>query len=214
MRTYQDTLKELEILRIESDNLLNKWKEQIELIGIEHPNSQKLLLKAISSEEKYVNSIRNLPHETFLSNAQHELVKNYETIYGLKLNKMPAGYHLTIPLLLPKKEKESATYIRTILQSFMQEIIGTGNIIEPLNEPITLIFVHEYDRNKKVTEWRDHSNIEINVVEDVLNMYLFKDDTGYYCRHMYLSQAAECNATQIYVLKNKYVQQFLKNFYA
>ena len=51
-----------------------------------------------------------------------------------------------------------------------------------------LIFRHIYDRNRPERSYRDHDNIELNMVVDIVALYLPPDDAPPRCAHYY------CNA--------------------
>ena len=47
---------------------------------------------------------------------------------------------------------------------------------------------------------RDHDNIEINMVSDIVAMYVMPDDGPAVCAHYYCSAAAEQERTEVYVV--------------
>lgn len=81
---------------------------------------------------------------------------------------------IRLPLLLPKKERGSASYIRGILypalRSFFQ---GKAPVRYP--ESI-MIFRHVYEKGRPERRYRDHDNIEVNMVSDTVAMYVLTDD--------------------------------------
>ena len=77
---------------------------------------------------------------------------------------------LRIPALLPKKEGGSAAYVRDFLYPAMRRFFA-GKL--PVSYPdCVLIFRHVYDQARPERAWRDHDNIEINIVADVIALYL------------------------------------------
>ena len=77
-----------------------------------------------------------------------------------------------------------------------------------IDEPATIIFRHNYSFDTPEKEYRDHDNIEINVVVDLLALYILIDDAPLRLRHYYLSVPSDENVTEIYVLPNRKFLQY------
>lgn len=107
-------------------------------------------------------------------------------------------FGVSIPALLPKKSKGSVNYIRSILYPSMHRFFKGK---EPTSYPAcTLIFRHVYDRNRPERMYRDHDNIELNIVADIIALYVMKDDSALRCTHYYCSAAGDCDRTEVYVV--------------
>lgn len=103
---------------------------------------------------------------------------------------------LYIPALLPKKEQGSASYIRGIVYPAMRRFFAG-------KPPVTyhdcvMVFRHVYDRNRPERAWRDHDNIEVNMVADAIALYLLADDAPRWCSHYYCSTAGDLDCTVVY----------------
>ena len=48
--------------------------------------------------------------------------------------------------------------------------------------------------------YRDHDNIEVNMVTDIITLYLLPDDAPRRCAHYYCSAAGEVDCTEVYVV--------------
>lgn len=111
---------------------------------------------------------------------------------------MTGWFYLEIPVLLPKKEQGAASYIRGVLYPAMRRFF-TGKA--PVSYPdCVLIFRHIYDRHRPERAWRDHDNIEVNMVTDIIALYLLPDDAPRHCAHYYCSAAGDQDATTVYVV--------------
>lgn len=117
----------------------------------------------------------------------------------VKINFTKEGWFvLSIPALLPRKEKGNAQYIREIVHDALSEYCKDKNI-QRFGKCI-LIYEHIYDHRIPKREWRDHDNIEINTVTDMIALFILRDDSPYVCSHVYVSKAGEQNRTNIYVV--------------
>ena len=117
----------------------------------------------------------------------------------IKIGFTPEGWFgLSIPALLPKKSKGGTDYIRAMLYPAMRKFF-TGK--EPVCYPnCVLIFRHVYDSTRPERAYRDHDNIEINMVADIVALYVMKDDAPLRCAHYYCSASGNHDRTEVFVV--------------
>ena len=114
---------------------------------------------------------------------------------------------IRLPLLLPKKERGSASYIRGILYPALRNFFqGKAPVRYP--ESI-MIFRHVYEKGRPERRYRDHDNIEINMVSDTVAMYVLTDDAPPCCDHFYCSAASTQERTEVYVVPARDFPQWL-----
>lgn len=114
---------------------------------------------------------------------------------------------LQMPILLPRKEKSSRSYIRGFLYPALEQFAFTREKIRYRN--CVLIFRHVYERNRPEREYRDHDNIELNTVVDAIAMFFLVDDTPLECRHYYCSAAGNAEKTEVYIVPRAEFQHWL-----
>jgi len=134
---------------------------------------------------------------------------------SMMLEQMPIKIEITkknwfkikIPALLPKKEKGSADYIRSSLYAAMRRYFyGKPPLYYPNS---VIVFNHIYNRKRPERSYRDHDNIELNMIVDVLALYLLKDDMPAICSHYYFSSVGDEDATEIFVIPQTSFAEFL-----
>lgn len=113
---------------------------------------------------------------------------------------------LRMPILLPRKEKSSRSYIRDVLYPVLEQF-AVGRRFRYRN--CVLIFRHVYDRNRPEREYRDHDNIELNTVVDAIAMFFLVDDTPLECRHYYCSTAGSTERTEVYIVPRSEFEDWL-----
>lgn len=107
-------------------------------------------------------------------------------------------FSLRIPALLPKKSQGSAEYVRSFLYPAMKEFFDG---LAPVRyTDCILIYRHIYDEKRPERRMRDHDNIEINMVSDIVAIYVMPDDGPEICSHYYCSAKGQTNRTEVYVL--------------
>lgn len=107
-------------------------------------------------------------------------------------------FSVRIPMLLPKKSKGSTDYIRSFLYPAMRDFFVEKPPVR--YREAVLIYRHVYDRRRPERQMRDHDNIEINMVSDIVAMYVMPDDGPAVCAHYYCSAAAKQERTEVYVV--------------
>lgn len=105
---------------------------------------------------------------------------------------------VSIPALLPKKEKGNSQYIREIVRDALYKYCRQNDVDK--FDKCVLVFEHVYDYKIPKRQWRDHDNIEVNTVSDMIALFLLRDDSAYICSHFYYSKAGKQNRTNIYVV--------------
>ena len=107
-------------------------------------------------------------------------------------------FSVRLPLLLPKKERGSAEYVRSILLPALRTFFADRPPVR--FEDCVLIYRHVYAEDRPERQRRDHDNIEINMVSDCIALYAMTDDAPGLCSHYYCSAAATVERTEVYVV--------------
>lgn len=133
------------------------------------------------------------------------------------LNEIEIGYteedwlKVTLPRLLPKKNRKGSThYIRDTLYPSMIAY-SASHPIKRLDDCV-IIFRHVYDSKEPQKAWRDHDNIEIKQVTDIIAFFAMKDDGPRICSHFYCSAAGDANKTEVYVVPSDQLTMWLEKY--
>lgn len=165
-------------------------------------NTYQMYEHALKLEEQMEQAVllsRTLPAYTGKPLAQAE-VSNIERLnIPLEIGFTKEGwFSLRIPALLPKKSEGSAEYVRSFLYPAMKEFFEG---LAPVRyTDCILIYRHVYDEKRPERRMRDHDNIEINMVSDIVAIYVMPDDGPEICSHYYCSAKGQTNRTEVYVL--------------
>jgi len=147
---------------------------------------------------------RQLPAYTGNPQAQKMTDQIIANNIPVRIGFTPEGWFaVIIPALLPKKQKGSADYIRGFLYPAMGEFFRGKQPVRYTD--CVLIFRHIYQRDRPERRYRDHDNIEINMVADIIALYVLFDDSPLSCFHYYCSAPGDENKTEIFVVpKNEF----------
>lgn len=127
-------------------------------------------LRVAELMEKAVLVARALPAYTGAPDAAMMVAKQTASVVHVEIGFTDEGwFSLRMPLLLPKKEHGSADYIRSILFPEMQRFFH--NQAPCRFKDCVLIYRHVYSRDRPERQRRDHDNIEINMVSDIVALY-------------------------------------------
>ena len=171
--------------------------------------SYNAAMKLEQLSEELVLKTRVLPAYTGMRKAYDDVQSIISATFPIEMSFTDNNwFHLKIPALLPKKEKGSVEYIRAALFPAMQEFFENREVIRFDNA--TIIFKHIYDGNRPERKMRDHDNIEVNMVTDIVAFYVLRDDNPTFLSHYYCSSTGECDYTDVFVIPQS---DFLKWLY-
>lgn len=168
----------------------------------DYPDAYGQSLKLEEQAEKLVLLTRTLPAYTGAALAfeavEQILTKNIPVEAGFTAEDW---FLVRIPALLPKKAGGSADYVRSFLYPAMKNFFAEK---EPVRyRDCVLIYRHVYDRRRPERRMRDHDNIEVNMVSDIIALYVMPDDDPGTCAHYYCSAAGNTERTEVYVVPKK-----------
>lgn len=183
IQTQIDTVKDF----YEAGNIVQAYEEAVRLE---------------ESTERMVLLTRTLPAYTGSPHAAMDITNLIALCIPVEIGFTVEGWFaVRIPALLPKKETGSAEYIRSFLYPAMRDFFKKKNPIRFTD--CVLIYRHVYNRAHPERKKRDHDNIEINMVSDIITMYVMPDDGPDFCSHYYCSAEGMEDRTEVYVIPKK-----------
>ena len=167
-------------------------------------------LRLEKTSEKAVLLTRALPAYTGNPKARLETENLIKLSIPIEIGFTKEGwFSLRIPALLPKKDAGSADYIRSSLYLAMREFFLDSQPVR-YNDCV-LIYRHIYARDRPERKKRDHDNIEVNMVSDIVAMYVLPDDGPSVCSHYYCSTQGQSDRTEVYVVPQCEFAGWLEN---
>ena len=141
------------------------------------PGAEEKLAGSVSAaklSEGVTLRVRSLPGHTGHPLAREHLRSAIREAVPVELGFTEQGWFcLRMPMLLPRKEKSSRSYLRGFLYPALEEFTAK---LEPIRYPnYVMIFRHVYDHRRPRWEYRDHDNIELNAVVDAIAMFLLPE---------------------------------------
>jgi hypothetical protein len=149
--------------------------------------------------ERFSLLTRVLPAYTGHPRAKEMMEDAILKVFPVEIGFTAEGWFcLRIPALLPKKNKGSPAYIADPLYPAMVRFWrGKPPVRYPYN---VTVFRHVYSRDRPERQYRDHDNIELNAIMDVVSLYVMVDDSPMRCRHYYFSAPGDGDRTEVYVI--------------
>ena len=207
MSRFQQTLDRV-------DQLLENMIKRIEKIrqlydaGM-YQACQVQLLRLEESSERLTLLTRALPCYTGARSAPEDVLQIIKDVIPVKIGFTEEGWFcIQIPQLLPKKESGSVNYLRGFLLPAMEEFFRDKPLIR--YPRCVLIYRHVYSKDYPERQYRDHDNIEVNLVSDTVALYTMPDDNPLVCNHFYCSSAGDPERTEVYVVPQRDFPQWLK----
>lgn len=156
-------------------------------------------LRLEETSEKLVLLTRALPAYTGCPHAGREVRAVVERSVPVEIGFTAEGwFSVRLPCLLPKKAAGSAEYIRSFLYPAMRRFFAARPPVRYAD--CVLVYRHVYDRERPERQRRDHDNIEVNMVSDIVALYVLPDDGPGVCSHYYCSVAGAAERTEVYVV--------------
>lgn len=157
------------------------------------------VLRLEEQAEKAVLLIRQLPVYTGRPSAKADSEQVVLSSVPLRIGFTPEGwFRLVIPALLPIKEHGNVNYYRGILYPAMQRFFAEHPPVR--FSPCVLIYRHVYVPERAERRVRDHDNIEVNMISDIVALYTMPDDNPHVCTHFYCSAQGDSDRTEVYVI--------------
>jgi hypothetical protein len=170
---------------------------------VEYPENYSNLSQQAAIRGEYIaHKLRGLVYGTtniskadYLANAADEM--------GINIANNDNGMvDITIPCLIPHRRKKQTGFITEPLYAALERFVSSRDSpFERFNHCVICI-THVYDevlfgKGRK----RDHENIEVKGIIDVLNTFLLTDDNGSLCDIFHAGEISDNDFTRISVMK-------------
>lgn len=185
-------------------NTVNNKLDNDECIDVLLPK----LIEAQSLSEKLVNCARKLPL-VFSTPAIKKIVRdNIISLQKVSIDVNEESVHIKLPFLLNKKENGNPVFIKDTLYTALEEYFNKNDYVT-FDEKMVIVFEHRY--MKGYTSYRDHDNIDLNMLVDTMTCFFLRDDAPILLEHYYLTEIdKDDNETYIHLVKKKNFIDFLK----
>lgn len=172
------------------------------------------ILEYEDTTEKLTNTARLMPVLTGNPHAKQDIKINILENQPVSIDISGDFPRIILPCLLPRKEKGNASFIRNTLNAGFQEYIQQHGPLTRISENIVFVVHHVYSPEREERRYRDHDNIELNVVVDIVTLYLLVDDSPIRCKHFYYSSSGETDHTEILLIpEDKFPDYILHHVY-
>ena len=152
------------------------------------------------------SGIRDVRVETcFLPRA--EVLCEAAQTQGIQVEAEEHWYRIFLPGLLPKKKAGSCAFLTGPLSAALTEY-GKWRPIRRLRRAV-VCFRHLYSAGLPERMVRDHDNIEVKQVLDVIADHFLVDDNGLLCTNLYTSDMGDREGTEVYVMAPEYLGKWL-----
>lgn len=177
-------------------------QKYFDVTGSIQKNAESICLKA-----------RLLPLKTGHPQAKTLICENSAHLCGIKIDDTLKNWiYIEMPVLLPKKETSGVQYIRDSLNFALLNYFKNRER-SYYKETAIMIFNHCYSEARNYKIYRDHDNIEINAVSDLLALNFLYDDSPAYCQHFHYTTINDKDMTKIYVVPISHFKEWLSDVY-
>jgi len=109
---------------------------------------------------------------------------------------------ISLPCLIPNRKKKPTDFITAPLSAALERFVLVRQPIFERFKHCVICITHIYNKSMYNNgRKRDHDNIEIKGIIDVINTFLLTDDTGNLCDIYNSSEFSDEDSTQITIIK-------------
>lgn len=167
---------------------------------------RRSLQDASGLAERLACGIRDVRVETcFLPRT--EVLREAAQTQGIQVEAEEHWYRIFLPGLLPRKKAGSCAFLTGPLDSALADF-GKANPIRRLQKAV-VCFRHLYSAELPERLVRDHDNIEVKQVLDVIADHFLVDDNGLLCTNLYTSAMGDREGTEVYVMAPEHLGEWL-----
>jgi len=189
-----------EVRRLEQDLIA---LQSVDIVGYPD-NYSNLSQQAAIKAEFITRKVRELVYNT-TNIAWSELLESAANELGIIVEYDSDGVvDITIPCLIPGRKKKPTEFITAPLFATLERFIIERQATQPFERftHCVISITHVYDkllfgRGRK----RDHENIEIKGIIDVINAFLLTDDNGFLCNIYSASEFSDADFTRISIME-------------
>jgi len=161
----------------------------------------QLSYEAAIRGEEIVQKLRRLVFDT-ANISKVEYLSQAADALGITIREDADIVEITLPCLLPGRKSKSNDFISGPLFGALSQFIA--NRREPFKrfEHCAICITHVYNKTLMAKRRiRDHDNMEVKGIIDVINLFLLSDDTGGLCDIFNTSEIADTDMTRIAIMK-------------
>ncbi|MEE0970356.1 MAG: DUF6100 family protein [Clostridia bacterium] len=118
-------------------------------------------------------------------------------------------FSLRLPLLLPHKNSGDVDYLKEALYPIVGRYIVDNRSTGRIYGPVIMIFRHVYSEDFPERKRRDHDNVEVKALADIVTLSMLVDDAPAYCSHYYCSGVGNEERTEVYLVPKEEFEQWI-----
>ena len=180
-------------------------------------NYSGLAHQAASRGEFIVRKLRELVYST-TNISWEKLLEDTANNLGITVGCDGSGIvEITLPCLIPIRKKKPTDFITAPLYAALERFVLSSG--QPAENPFerfthcTICITHVYNRELfGKGRQRDHDNIEVKGIIDVINTFLLTDDSENLCNIFYTSDVSDVDMTRITIMKKDIFPEWLLEY--
>jgi len=174
-------------------------------------NYHDISYKAAIQSEYIVQKLRRLIFET-TNTSKVEYLTQAAISLDISIKEVDGTVEIVLPCLIPKRKSKPTEFLSEPFYAAMSQFISSIQLPFERFEDCVICITHVYDKslfNKR--RIRDHNNLEIKGIIDVINLFMLIDDSGNRCDIYNSSEVADSDTTRISVMKKDMFPEWIYN---
>ena len=110
---------------------------------------------------------------------------------------------------MPHKNSGDVDYLKEALYPIVGRYIVDNRSTGRIYGPVIMIFRHVYSEDFPERKRRDHDNVEVKALADIVTLSMLVDDAPAYCSHYYCSGVGNEERTEVYLVPKEEFEQWI-----
>ena len=171
-------------------------------------NYEELSLDAARRAERIACSLRNLIYAADLV-PKPALMEAAAQEHGIAIRHAPGYVEITLPGLMPKRNKRiNTTFLTDPLYACLESYTREHGL--PHFRQCVVCFSHVFDRSLPARRVQDYDNLECKQLLDTVAAFLMTDDSGLLCDAYHTTEFGERDCTILTVMEKRLFPGWLK----
>jgi len=149
--------------------------------------------------ERLVKELRDVISSTMHPVYSNAYMFDAAQALGIEVTRHDNGIvEIIFPCLMPHRTKGDNGFITTPLRKVLEKFTNETSEFFMFNQ-CDICITHIYNRKTR-RQIRDHDNIEMKAIVDIVSAYLLRDDSGLFCNNHTYSEFGDEDKTRIEIM--------------
>jgi len=172
-------------------------------------DTNKLLHKVAISSEYLTRNLRDHVANGYFGATKKDYLLTAAEVLEISVSENNGIVEIVIPGLLPKRKNKGANFIYDPLFSVLKKYSDDNGPPQRRGKSV-MCFLHHYNKELGLKDRvRDHDNIELGDIKNIITLYFLVDDSGFWCRDYHETVLSDKDKTSILIMSPEQFKEWI-----